>query len=1560
MFRRKQDVDRHVNSILLRKRDEKERSALGYQIARLYADIKEYSVAKRYLSGFFSVRENVPAAYQLMGEINEGLGQKEAAIDNYKRALDLGGFVSSNKYLVQKICRLYTEIGTDVRRMEHWLEQLEKLDPKNDMIFKLKAQIADVSSANGENKDEEMENIMTSELVKRPTDLKLRIKLLKLYLGKSRCDEAYDVAVTCDLTTAFADALPWYECLTTVFKKYGESNPDTTKTDPEYNQHYLHVLRNLVYLSLPAKELDVCVDALSRFDQQLKVAVNMASSNETWTAMLKEMKGQMFFLASLVLLKRAQSGCVSWEDVNHLSGACLLASKSMDPLDAQAPWFVSAPLTHRKFYDWWHRQSYDRLSQVGHMLGQLSQKKKWDDITEWGLSVRRDTMTSAGHQRVFEQLYRSRDVRQQSAKSFIYQAQEMVAGHIREREPFTEQHLLDIDRVASQVHLGNLNHLVWLCLQRYLPDMKAQPNYHFTLMENIQFSVKNLENTAVETLSQLDILIFLLTSVRCAASAVSDNILRYSDSSGRPSMLPVCLAKPLCSPEQEEWWTAAFRFCTNNIKDDFSRLRRVLVRGLETVRLVGSHGISVKMMCHIARSLDTRVKSYRSGQHGCRCSAYELNQLEGRAVFYWEKAKQNLQRTHHTPMPNKRLFKEAGDTDMSPLMLRPLLEEAQFALALHDMKKDRLEEAINAFKKLNDPWAKFYSAKIYKILSDREPDSEESLQRKKALASKARDCLYDTIDRLEGDKSHELNVPVYQELDELDVMLHALELDERVASPSSSFHTPLKSPSEMRTGTPSVPLLGQREFMAHSTPRQSSNRSKETNGSSRYDHSRSHAEPNGVAEDLEVSSSSDHHDLTAIRPRPSPERLDAQLKSVTYSQSSMFKMVLERNDELIMINSKLMEELRDNNNQLKSMLSENQGLMSDLKSFLGENRDMMKQIKSELGELKAGISHQHAAAPPPPPAPIAPTPPLYLNPHMAGVPPRGPHYPAFPPPAYPAGPGYMPMPGPAPPRPPPPGAAAMAPQYRPSGLPGAHTPNVGKYRSPSDEDDEEVDPDDLTSAEEAAALYADYCDEAAYSQYFTPDSHIMQDWSGRPAMEGPPPPQLNMGPPAPMPPRMSMPSPGYFASALRGQALQYAQNTPPPTQVRPPPLGPGFFSSPLTSTVTPATATSTPSLFAALTGQSSVSPGLSGFTMPTSGVKSDTSTAPVSSSVNLGPTLSGLKSLFQSKGVLETTKAKGDVTILVDTNSRRATILMMGETKDIIFHHDIQGLALEQSPVAAAAPVASVVIWTATKIGTAGEREKVSLGLETPAVAAQLKEAIQRATILIQPKNVAQGVISTPQLFGNPSATSTPMTAAGSTVTGTQPQAATSIFSLQNMSQASTSTVDGKPTFGGFTFSTAPVIAPTTTTAAEKPKAETLNANQNQTAKPFANFTLTPSATASATLPSVGQKSPQAAKSPGGGLSRGDDDHVEEYEPNVDFKPVIALPELVEKTTGEENETALFVERCRLYRFDQDTKQWKERGVGDLKILSSNDQVKFRIIMRRDQVGLVIVNLLLK
>lgn len=85
--------------------------------------------------------------------------------------------------------------------------------------------------------------------------------------------------------------------------------------------------------------------------------------------------------------------------------------------------------------------------------------------------------------------------------------------------------------------------------------------------------------------------------------------------------------------------------------------------------------------------------------------------------------------------------------------------------------------------------------------------------------------------------------------------------------------------------------------------------------------------------------------------------------------------------------------------------------------------------------------------------------------------------------------------------------------------------------------------------------------------------------------------------------------------------------------------------------------------------------------------------------------------------------------------------------------------------------------------------------------------------------------------------------------------------------------------------------------------------------------------------------------------SANDSQEVEEYEPNVTFEPVIPLPELVEAKTGEENENILFEHRAKLLRYDSSTKEWKERGIGNMKVLvDKNDSSKARLLMRREQV----------
>ncbi|SCU85193.1 LANO_0C03620g1_1 [Lachancea nothofagi CBS 11611] len=77
--------------------------------------------------------------------------------------------------------------------------------------------------------------------------------------------------------------------------------------------------------------------------------------------------------------------------------------------------------------------------------------------------------------------------------------------------------------------------------------------------------------------------------------------------------------------------------------------------------------------------------------------------------------------------------------------------------------------------------------------------------------------------------------------------------------------------------------------------------------------------------------------------------------------------------------------------------------------------------------------------------------------------------------------------------------------------------------------------------------------------------------------------------------------------------------------------------------------------------------------------------------------------------------------------------------------------------------------------------------------------------------------------------------------------------------------------------------------------------------------------------------------------------------PDVHFEPVVTL-EKVDVKTMEENEEALFKVRAKLFRFDPENKEWKERGTGDIKFLQNKETEKVRLLMRRDKTLKVCAN----
>ncbi|XP_014212224.1 E3 SUMO-protein ligase RanBP2 isoform X2 [Copidosoma floridanum] len=892
MLRSKKDVDRHVQDIFRKLEDENEKTLRCFKIAELYYNVNDYESARRYLSRYIEIRKE-PKAHKLMGQILEALGQKEAALTQYKYSFEL------NAKQEDLIFKTAPDVGIDVNQAKYWVERADSLFPREKIVFQLKEKVLSIEKPT--NNEEDLENLILAELAARPTDVLLRVKLLKHYIEKGKIKDAYKHASDIEGISLHRDSLPWYQTLCDLFLRL----KSTKQTSWNFWILYISSLERYAALALKeqgcfVKKTSEVVQAVYNFDQHLfeSKAQSFTSYPSLTEKIFEHMWGQLHFHIACLLLLNTKYDQGSWNEAGRLCAPLLLTALHVKPLDLTSSWAAHVDNPIKNLLQFYYREGSYRCSQAGHILQDYSKgnlKKLMSDIEKF--------CTGSWRERVYQRIFVGRIY--QKIRTSYFTNSNVLAFPLR---LVSQNELRKFDEVAEEVWPYSLHHQVWPAVKsrnsstHTIKHEGPQPNLSSHLFSDLQFSVYNITNASPSTICQLDIDAFLNAAALCAGAVDEEqqrNTLLHPD---RLPTLPADLTNPLCSEEQEKWWSSAMKVHRKDTVNNVGEIRQTLQRGLEVVRCIGNHGMHPNILVHLARVFHYRAKQLKEKSS----ENSEIAALESRSELYWSAVVPLLERLQNNQtiwMSNVKLFDYTGKS-MNNMELTHAIEEGKLLLAQKLIKDELYEQAIEALQVLKCPEASFEQGKIYKIMADRSLDSmsKESITSEMRsqhiiMLTKARNCFYLTLDRLrspKADPKHPLNAELYIHINSIENELKAIDPD-KLYSDEESYSS------------------------AHSEERQIVNNSIQTLNNNNTNNTLLHTPTKHHHRTPKQSSTPRCHQIqdysdtsrNCVEARPSPERLDAQIRQLVHSVESLkeqnrdqHRAMISKLDELIKISAR--------------------------------------------------------------------------------------------------------------------------------------------------------------------------------------------------------------------------------------------------------------------------------------------------------------------------------------------------------------------------------------------------------------------------------------------------------------------------------------------------------------------------------------------------------------------------------------------------------------------------------------------------------------------------------
>uniref|UniRef100_G1P526 E3 SUMO-protein ligase RanBP2 n=3 Tax=Myotis lucifugus TaxID=59463 RepID=G1P526_MYOLU len=751
------------------------KSMKGFYFAKLYYEAKEYDLAKKYISTYINVQERDPKAHRFLGLLYEVEENIDKAVECYKRSVELN---PTQKDLVLKIAELLCKNDVTDGRAKYWVERAAKLFPGSPAIYKLKEQLLDCKGEDGWNK---LFDLIQSELYARPDDVYVNIRLVELYRSNKRLKDAVAHCHEAERNVALRSSLEWNLCVVQTLKEYLESDKSNRQAT---SKDLLLAYANLMLLTLSTRDMQESRDLLESFDGALQSVKSCMGGNDELLAIFLEIKGHFYMHAGSLLLKMGQHSDVQWRALSELAALCYLIA-------FQVPRPKIKLIKGEGGQNLLETMAFDRLSQSGHMLLNLSRDKQ-DFLKE----VVESFANKSGQSALYDALFSG-----QSPKDSSFLGSDDI-GNIDVQAPKIDD-LARYDVGAIRAHNGSLQHLTWLGLQwNLLPTLPAIRKWLKQLFHHLPQETSRLETNAPESICILDLEVFLLGVIYNSQLQLKEKCSSHYNFY-QPLCLPFPVCKQLYTERQKSWWDAVCNLIHRKaIPGTSAKLRLLVQRDINTLRGQEKHGLQPALLIHWATYLQKTGIDLNS--------FYDQREYIGRSVHYWKKVLpllKMIKKKISIPEPTDPLFKHFHSADIQASEIGEYEEEAHITFAILDAVNGNIEDAMTAFESIKNVVSYWNLALIFhRKAEDIENDahSPEEQEECKNYLRKTRDYLMKILDDSDSNLSVVKKLPV--PLESVEDMLNSVkqQLDDySEGGPLYKNGSLRNTDSEMKYSTPS-------------------------------------------------------------------------------------------------------------------------------------------------------------------------------------------------------------------------------------------------------------------------------------------------------------------------------------------------------------------------------------------------------------------------------------------------------------------------------------------------------------------------------------------------------------------------------------------------------------------------------------------------------------------------------------------------------------------------------------------------------------------------------------